>query len=81
MRLGHTNPSTPNANAAWCHKCDCKIESTFRHDFQPCDCLETDHTRIFVDGGNDYFRFGCGDKAHYSWWSDGQWKPETVRSK
>jgi hypothetical protein len=40
-------------NRARCKKCNDIIESKFRHDFVSCKC-----GAIFVDGGNDYFRYG-----------------------
>ncbi len=41
-------------NWAKCRLCDDVIESVHRHDFQTCKCGE-----IFIDGGNDYQRYGC----------------------
>jgi len=47
-------------NKARCKNCDCVVESKFRHDFVSCACFkETDGERgFFLDGGNDYHRFG-----------------------
>ena len=36
-----------------CRKCGNVIFSFSRHDFKECECGE-----CFVDGGNDYFRYG-----------------------
>lgn len=36
-----------------CLKCGDIIESKFRHDFRWCSCKN-----IFIDGGNDYLRYG-----------------------
>jgi hypothetical protein len=36
-----------------CLKCNDIIESMHRHDFVWCSC-----GNIFIDGGNDYMRFG-----------------------
>lgn len=38
-----------------CLKCGGELESKFRHDFKKCSC----DNETFVDGGNDYFRYGC----------------------
>jgi hypothetical protein len=40
-------------NRARCKKCKDVIHSKYRHDFVSCKC-----GAIFVDGGNDYFRYG-----------------------
>jgi len=40
-------------NRARCKNCSDIIESKHRHDFVSCKC-----GAIFVDGGNDYWRFG-----------------------
>jgi len=40
-------------NRIKCAKCETIIESTYRHDFQPCPC-----GAVFVDGGQDYQRLG-----------------------
>lgn len=36
-----------------CRECNDVIESTSRHDFKYCTC-----GNVFVDGGEDYLRFG-----------------------
>ncbi len=41
------------ANKARCEICKTVIESKSRHNFVSCAC-----GKIFVDGGNDYFRCG-----------------------
>lgn len=41
-------------NRAMCPECKTIIESTYRHDFVMCPCAN----RAFVDGGNDYHRWG-----------------------
>lgn len=40
-----------------CLNCGQELESTFRHDFQRCSC----ENETFVDGGNDYCRYGGVD--------------------
>jgi hypothetical protein len=40
-------------NRLRCKKCGDVIESKYRHDFVSCKC-----NAIFVDGGNDYWRYG-----------------------
>jgi hypothetical protein len=39
-----------------CLKCGDIIQSMYKHDFVWCSC-----GNVFVDGGNDYFRFGGFD--------------------
>ena len=38
-------------NKIRCKKCNCIIESTYRHDFKFCQC-----GAVAVDGGKDYLR-------------------------
>ena len=40
-----------------CLQCNTILHSTFRHDFQQCDC----ENGTFVDGGYDYCRIGGKD--------------------
>lgn len=40
-----------------CKMCNTVLISKFRHDFRRCDC--PNHT--FVDGGEDYLRYGGAD--------------------
>lgn len=40
-----------------CGVCDTTLESKHRHDFVGCGCSN----RTFVDGGNDYLRYGGMD--------------------
>lgn len=47
-------------NRAKCKKCNSIIESTYRHDYVRCACGE-----IFVDGGDDYFRYGASDMTNF----------------
>lgn len=49
-------------NGLFCTNCNSIICSFHRHDFKSCVCCA-----IFVDGGNDYFRFGGSglDKGEY----------------
>lgn len=42
-----------NSPKATCLLCGDVIQSLYRHDFKWCSCKN-----IFVDGGEDYFRFG-----------------------
>lgn len=44
-------------NAIRCIMCDTVLVSKHRHDFQRCDCPN----RTFVDGGQDYLRYGGAD--------------------
>ena len=46
-------------NKAKCLRCEGIIESEFLHDMQSCKC-----GAIFVDGGQDYWRFG-GDMTYF----------------
>jgi len=46
-------------NKAKCLRCEGIIESESRHDMQSCKC-----GAIFVDGGQDYWRFG-GDMTYF----------------
>lgn len=50
-------------NALRCLTCDTIIESKHRHDFVQCNCEPDSETRIFVDGGLDYVRYGYGKNA------------------
>lgn len=50
-------------NALRCLTCDIVIESKHRHDFVYCNCEPDSETRIFVDGGLDYVRYGYGKNA------------------
>ena len=40
-----------------CLSCNTILESKYRHDFQMCNC----ENKTFVDGGDDYLRFGGVD--------------------
>lgn len=40
-----------------CLKCNTILESKYRHDFVQCKC----ENKTFVDGGNDYCRYGGAD--------------------
>jgi len=67
------------ANAAKCLTCGTIVWSTHRHDWQACECPDgydnpSESTRIFVDGGDDYRRFGWGAKAKWDDWYAGQWQ-------
>lgn len=44
-------------NSVQCLQCGKILISTFRHDFQICDCPN----QTFCDGGNDYHRIGGVD--------------------
>lgn len=52
-----------------CLKCGEIIESTYKHHFKECSC-----GNVFVDGGNDYLRFGGNikDKKSYLFIKDGK---------
>ena len=47
-------------NAAICYTCGSVIRSRTTHDFVQCRCGD-----IFVDGGEDYQRFGWSENANY----------------
>ncbi len=49
-----------------CPACKKEIESTSRHDFQFCGCP----AKTFVDGGDDYLRFGGRDIDDIELWDD-----------
>jgi len=53
-------------NKAKCKNCGDIIESKHRHDFVACSCFENEEGNkgIFVDGGNDYWRYG-GDLKNF----------------
>lgn len=40
-----------------CLECGVVLHSKYRHDFQQCECPN----QTFVDGGDDYLRFGGMD--------------------
>lgn len=44
-------------NSVKCLQCGKIMTSTYRHDFQMCDC----ENQTFCDGGNDYCRIGGKD--------------------
>jgi len=53
-------------NAAECTNCGARIQSKTRHDFQTCDCWDTDPKHgIFIDGGLSYHRHGYRDEYDY----------------
>lgn len=59
-----------------CLKCGETIESTYRHHYKECSCAN-----IFVDGGDDYLRFGGNikDKKSCLFIKDGkEIKPEDM---
>ena len=49
-----------------CLCCETILESTYTHDFQSCECSNG----AFVDGGNDYMRFGCKDITEVLFWNE-----------
>ena len=49
-----------------CLNCDLILESTHTHDFHSCDC----ENRTYIDGGNDYMRFGCMDITKVVFWDE-----------
>jgi len=49
-----------------CLNCDMILESKFRWDFQSCDCPNN----TFIDGGDDYIRFGCMDITKVLFWDE-----------
>ena len=61
-----------------CLKCGEIIESTYRHHFKECSC-----GNVFVDGGDDYLRFGIqNDRKSYVFIQDGkEIKPEDMLIK
>lgn len=58
--------STIVRNAAHCHVCDTIIHSTYRHDFQRCQCPTDSDTSIYVDGGHDYLRRGVSGQSNWT---------------
>lgn len=56
-----SNPEKPYSSLR-CRKCQDIITSTYTHDFKRCSC-----GAVFVDGGQDYMRFGWpnGDYRDY----------------
>ena len=40
-----------------CKRCNAVLVSKFRHDFQKCECSNG----AFIDGGDDYLRYGAVD--------------------
>ena len=49
-----------------CLECNTILESTYTHDFQSCECSNG----AFIDGGNDYMRFGCKDITEVLFWDE-----------
>jgi len=49
-----------------CLNCDMILESVHTHDFHSCDC----ENRAYIDGGNDYMRFGCMDITKVLFWDE-----------
>lgn len=50
-------------NAAKCLRCNDILISHHRHDYVQCSC-----GAIFIDGGNDYMRYGGDMKAFQRIW-------------
>lgn len=51
-------------NAIHCNVCGITVESFSRHDWRACNCPPD--TMVFVDGGFDYMRSGCGPLADFT---------------
>ena len=49
-----------------CLNCDMILESIHTYDFHSCDC----ENRTYIDGGNDYMRFGCMDITKVLFWNE-----------
>jgi len=49
-----------------CLNCDMILESIHTYDFHSCDC----ENRTYIDGGNDYLRFGCMDITKVLFWDE-----------
>jgi len=49
-----------------CLNCDMILESIHTYDFRSCDC----ENRTYIDGGNDYMRFGCMDITKVLFWDE-----------
>lgn len=45
--------------AIFCKNCYTLMHSKYRHDFKSCECGE-----CFVDGGDDYFRYGAKNPGY-----------------
>ncbi len=53
-------------NKIKCLGCNTELESKFRWDFESCNC----ENQTFVDGGNDYKRFGGKDINKVLFWNE-----------
>ena len=49
-----------------CLCCDSILESVHTHDFHSCDC----ENRTYIDGGNDYMKFGCMAITKVLFWDE-----------
>lgn len=48
-----------------CLECNTILESKHRYDFQSCDCPNAS----YIDGGDNYLRFGCVDLSKIVMWN------------
>ena len=46
--------------AVHCHGCHDRVYSRAAHDFRHCSCGS-----VFVDGGREYFKYGCVPNAEF----------------
>ena len=49
-----------------CLSCNTILESKYRWDFKSCDCPNN----TYIDGGNDYLRFGTKDLTKILFWDE-----------
>ena len=58
-----SDETTVERNAVHCLTCNTTIESKHRRDWVICNCGNKSDTYIYIDGGNEYRRMGCGEAA------------------
>ena len=71
-------------NVVRCETCKAILWSSHVHDWVRCKCPDDGDTYIFLDGGQDYCRYGYSAKAVVSWLDPktGKWKkPEALHAK
>jgi len=71
-------PRPKPLNVCRCETCGKILWSSHRHDWVACECEQESGTEIFLDGGDDYCRWGYGKDARISWWDsvNQKWKPQ-----
>ena len=58
-----------------CLECNTILESLSRHDFVQCKCPNN----LFLDGGEDYLRFGGKDLSKIGFWDEKEQKFNTLK--